>query len=454
LKEVIPIPKVVVEKIHMTYRMEYIKDVILARLIEENTYATLSALVVINNTQIIIGLASDEEFITKFFQTLEEVANTNDNLMELLLFVSELCDMGCILEEAQKIEFFSILYEKHFIELIEKFINNKDNKVRLVSTKILLTFAENDSHTFIQYMCGQKNKAVQIINVLIKQFLEDPDTAVKTHIYDILCIVLTIETEVINEFVDIFFEQYFSTLMAPLGSPVPSSGIHTDEISFVKSHLCELLSLLIKRHTTKTANAIIQNNIINTLLKLFSCKETFLYLDVIRLFRSIIEMKDTNILNKIVEENIFHPIIEKFIIVKDKKNLLNSAILELFNYIVSNNMKILIIHIYNKYFDKLKTINYVNTFELLEKRFNEKEKTNQKEDLNKTEKSVHPIIDLNRERFKKEFLEREREDLWLEGEDDDEEFLVSPSLKRQRESDEDIDTQRNVKQKSLQSVDN
>jgi len=42
----------------------------------------------------------------------------------------------------------------------------------------------------------------------------------------------------------------------------------------------------------------------------------------------------------------------------------------------------------------------------------------------------------------------------LEGEDDDEEFLVSPSLKRQRESDEDIDTQRNVKQKSLQSVDN
>jgi len=358
--------------------MEYIKDVILARLIEENTYATLSALVVINNTQIIIGLASDEEFITKFFQTLEEVANTNDNLMELLLFVSELCDMGCILEEAQKIEFFSILYEKHFIELIEKFINNKDNKVRLVSTKILLTFAENDSHTFIQYMCGQKNKAVQIINVLIKQFLEDPDTAVKTHIYDILCIVLTIETEVINEFVDIFFEQYFSTLMAPLGSPVPSSGIHTDEISFVKSHLCELLSLLIKRHTTKTANAIIQNNIINTLLKLFSCKETFLYLDVIRLFRSIIEMKDTNILNKIVEENIFHPIIEKFIIVKDKKNLLNSAILELFNYIVSNNMKILIIHIYNKYFDKLKTINYVNTFELLEKRFNEKRKNKPK----------------------------------------------------------------------------
>jgi len=114
LKEVIPIPKVVVEKIHMTYRMEYIKDVILARLIEENTYATLSALVVINNTQIIIGLASDEEFITKFFQTLEEVANTNDNLMELLLFVSELCDMGCILDEAQKIEFFSILYEKTF----------------------------------------------------------------------------------------------------------------------------------------------------------------------------------------------------------------------------------------------------------------------------------------------------------------------------------------------------
>jgi len=219
-------------------------------------------------------------------------------------------------------------------------------------------------------------------------------------------------------------------------SPIPPSGIHSEEISYVKSQLCELLSILIKKHSSITATAIIQYNMLRSLVKLFSCKETFLYLDIIRLFRSIIGIKDRNILNIIVEENIFAPIIEKFLLVKYKKNLLNSAILELFQYIVTNNIRILISDIYSKYYYKLKNITYVTTFGQLEQKYlHEKENIpNQISEKKKlTLKSKTPKSNQSK---KKEV---------------NNDSIKVPSLKRKRENDE-LETNRIIKRKRSTKV--
>lgn len=52
-KEVVPIEDPTVRaKIHQTYRMGYLKDVVLPRVLDDSTFATLSSLMLFNNIEV------------------------------------------------------------------------------------------------------------------------------------------------------------------------------------------------------------------------------------------------------------------------------------------------------------------------------------------------------------------------------------------------------------------
>ena len=55
--QVVPIKdKEVLGKIHQTYRIGYIKDVILPRVLDDATFATLASLMLFNNVEVLMAL--------------------------------------------------------------------------------------------------------------------------------------------------------------------------------------------------------------------------------------------------------------------------------------------------------------------------------------------------------------------------------------------------------------
>jgi len=52
-------------KIHQTYRIQYLKDVILPRSLDDATYATLSSLMLFNNVDVVLGLYQDTNFLPR-----------------------------------------------------------------------------------------------------------------------------------------------------------------------------------------------------------------------------------------------------------------------------------------------------------------------------------------------------------------------------------------------------
>ena len=55
-KEVVPIKKAILRsKIHQTYRMGYVKDVILPRVLDDTTFSTLSSMMLFNNVDVSIS---------------------------------------------------------------------------------------------------------------------------------------------------------------------------------------------------------------------------------------------------------------------------------------------------------------------------------------------------------------------------------------------------------------
>jgi len=133
----------------------------------------------------------------------------------------------------------------------------------------------------------------------------------------------------------------------------------------VKEAICDILAFCVAHHGYQIKYFLLGNNITAKVLNLLKSKHKHLVLAAIRFFRAFIGMKDDFYNKHLTKRNLFDPLIEVFKENVSKYNLINSAIIELFEFIRKENVKLLIQHIVENYAEFLKTVNYVDTFKLL-----------------------------------------------------------------------------------------
>ena len=71
-KEVVPIQDPAIRaKIHQTYRIGYLKDVILPRVLDDATFGTLTSIMLFNNVEVVLALQQDPAFLKELFNRLK-----------------------------------------------------------------------------------------------------------------------------------------------------------------------------------------------------------------------------------------------------------------------------------------------------------------------------------------------------------------------------------------------
>lgn len=85
----------------------------------------------------------------------------------------------------------------------------------------------------------------------------------------------------------------------------------------------------------------------------------------LKFFRTLISLQDTFYQALMTHNNTFGLILDIVCETMPRDNLLNSACLELFEFIKRENVKPFILHVVEKYREKLATITYVDTFQHL-----------------------------------------------------------------------------------------
>ncbi|KAG5110771.1 hypothetical protein JHK82_039994 [Glycine max] len=79
-KEAIPIKNtVVLSKIHQTYRVGFLKDVVLARVLDEATVANLNSMIHANNAIVVSLLKDDNTFIQELFARLKSLTTSPES---------------------------------------------------------------------------------------------------------------------------------------------------------------------------------------------------------------------------------------------------------------------------------------------------------------------------------------------------------------------------------------
>merc|ERR1712141_378432 len=113
--------------------------------------------------------------------------------------------------------------------------------------------------------------------------------------------------------------------------------------------------------------------VLRRILVLMKSQHTFLVLCALRFMRKIIALKDEFYNRYIIKGNLFAPVIDAFVMNNGRYNLLDSAILEMFEHIKLEDIKSLCTHVVEHFGPTLDKITYVQTFKALRLRYDQQQ---------------------------------------------------------------------------------
>uniref|UniRef100_A0A8B9HPG7 Protein phosphatase 4 regulatory subunit 3C n=1 Tax=Astyanax mexicanus TaxID=7994 RepID=A0A8B9HPG7_ASTMX len=435
-KEVIPITDSELrQKIHQTYRVQYIQDIILPTpsVFEENFLSTLTSFIFFNKVEIVSMLQEDEKFLTEVFAQLTDEATEEGKRRELVNFFKEFCAFSQTLQPQNRDAFFKTLANLGILPALEIIMGMDDLQVRAAATDIFSYLVEFSPSMVREFVMQEPQQAddddVLLINLVIKQMIcdSDPELGGAVQLMGLLRTLIdpenmlapTNKTEK-TEFLSFFYKYCMHVLTAPLlantaeerkgefyvtfrphlispylpeettkVNPVCPDNFQTAQLLAL---ILELLTFCVEHHTYHIKNYIMNKDLLRRVLVLMNSKHTFLALCALRFMRRIIGLKDEYYNRYIIKGNLFEPVINALLDNGTRYNLLNSAIIELFEFIKVEDIKSLIAHIVDNFYKALESIEYVQTFKGLKGRY-EQEKDRQSRGLSRYRRDARSLED-------------------------------------------------------------
>ncbi|KAL3162589.1 hypothetical protein ABBQ38_008638 [Trebouxia sp. C0009 RCD-2024] len=465
-KEVVPITSAEMkERIHQTYRMGYIKDVILPRVLDDQTFAALQSVMLMNNVEILYKLQQDPNFFPELFKKLKTTPSKAEAWSDLVKFLQELCGLARHLQPNTRAELLGQLVSLGLFEVLTNVIRSGDPALQLRATDVMLSAIQHDPAPLRHFMRSQKDH--ELFHLLVSVLEFGPDQGLQGQVVDIVRMLLDPDSmdqsPEKDPFLELFYDKYVGELINLLiegaeqnqqqsqeqvdafrrleqaasggegAGPGPSSQKQQEQEQEqqrqggpgVKKHIgsntmgmvLDLLCFCVQHHGYRIKSYILKRRLMPKLMKPIHCREKWLVIAAIRFLRTCISMKDEFYYRNITKENLFEPVFSVFLENGPRYNMLNSSVLELVDFIRKENIKTLVEHIVDQHIERLQGIEYVQTFKELKNKYEQN-----KESVVSAFASGPPNgVTAAAQRWRKDAraLEREEEDYFNEEDDDD-----------------------------------
>lgn len=429
-------------KIHQTYRVQYIQDIVLPApsVFEDAMLNSLSSFIFFNKCEIVTLIQEDEKYLDDLFSLLSDINTPLDKRRDSVLFLKEFCSYAQLLQPHAKEAFYKSLITLGILPALEIILNINDPKIKSASIDILTTIVEYSpslirDYTLSQYTNQEHDDDQCLLNITIEQMLNDsePELGGAVQLMGVIRILLDPETMLASanksektDFLNFFYKNSIHILIEPLlkntmNDKPANEDYHTVQLLGL---VLELLSFCVEHHSYHIKNCIISKDLLRRILVLMKSTHTFLVLCALRFLRKIISMKDDFYNRYIMKGNLFAPVVDAFIRNNGRYNLLESAILELFEFIKLEDIKILCTYVvenFGKIFDE---IQYVQTFKNLRNKYDQHQ-----DRIKDKEKGFDTMLsNLRHQRYRRDQRQPpEEEEMWFNEEDDFEDVPAATS---------------------------
>ncbi|XP_072955005.1 uncharacterized protein [Typha angustifolia] len=387
-KEAIPIKNnSVLSKIHQSYRVGYLKDVVLPRILDEPTIASLNSIIHANNAVVISLLKDDACFIQELFARMRSSIISAESKRDLVLFLHEFCSLSKSLQLVQQLRLFRDLANEGIFDIVADVLQSQDKKLVSVGTDILILFLNQDPNLLRSYIVLQEGNS--LLGLLVKGMVTDFGEDMHCQFLEIIRILVDSYATPGSQrdtIIEIFYEKHLDQLIDVIASSCPPKNNHStvgkspgigrrDEAHAatkpeILSNICELLCFCVIHHPYRIKCNFLMNNAIEKVLSLTRRREKFLVVAAVRFIRTIISRNDEHLLRHMVKYNLLKPVVEAFIENGNRYNMLHSGVLELLEYIRKDNFtKSLVIYIVDNFWDQLIKFENLGSIQALKIRY-------------------------------------------------------------------------------------
>ncbi|CAI5532732.1 unnamed protein product [Closterium sp. Naga37s-1] len=473
-REALPIPSAaLLAKIHQTYRLGYIKDVILPRALDDQTFSSINSLILFNNVEVVTTLHSSKPFLADLFARLRTSDPHSPQFTDLVRFLQEFCSLHKHLQLAQRTSFFSALIALGLFDVCTLVMQHPLHSVRLSGIDILMSLMVPDPAPLRTFLVEQPSHA--LLSCLVRGMVacRQAEGGLHAQLLEMLRVLLdpdTMDAADKSKFLDLFYEDYLQLLISAVvagtsasqpstcpsaarnstgamkkrraaqgradggasgrvdreagrgaggrgddAEPAERDGAEGREAERgggrgggargeeqggtegeerrggegggggqgeeppspdVLTSICDLLCFCVQHHSFRMKYYVLRNSVAEKVLRLTQRREKYLSVAAIRFLRCCVALKDDFYVRYLVKNRLLDPVMAAFRANGARYNLLNSAVLELIDFVRKENVRPLVAYIVESYGSWLDCIDYVDSFKLLRLKYEQNLESN------------------------------------------------------------------------------
>ena len=191
-KEVVPIEDPIIrKKIHSTWRLQYLKDVVLARILDDPTFSVLNSLIFFNQVDIVSHLQANTVFLKELFGIIDSPEVDLKRKKDAVCFIQQCCAIAKNLQGPARATLYTNFVQNGLLGVITFALLNKDSSIRVAGTDILVAMIDHDPGMVRAYIFKAINeKKTPLTDTLIELLLVEVDHGVKAQAADAIKVLL------------------------------------------------------------------------------------------------------------------------------------------------------------------------------------------------------------------------------------------------------------------------
>lgn len=296
------------KKIHHTYRLQYLKDVVLARILDDPTFSVLNSLIFFNQVDIVQHLQTNAAFLKELFGIFSPQELDQKRKKDAVLFIQQCCAIAKNLQPPARQTLYTNFLGHGLLSVINFALRHSDVGVRVGATDVLVSMIDHDPQMIRQTIFRQINeKQTPLTDSLIDLLLVEVDLGVKAQIADAIKVLLDPGSQsapldglakASSEFAsrmrpqpdpqqEIFLVNFYEESAKRLFKPLmdlkgrDKMDFTVQEVSLFV-HLIEILCFFIRQHQHRSKYFVLTENLSQRIAQLLSCPEKHLKLSKVK----------------------------------------------------------------------------------------------------------------------------------------------------------------------------
>lgn len=177
--------EVIKRRIHYTYRLQYLKDVVLARILDDPTFGVLNTLIFYHQVDITQSLQQNPAYLKELFSIFGPNEPSMQRKKDAVLIIQTFCATAKSLQGQNRGLLYHNFIQHGLLDVIQFALKHPDAAVRVAGSDILIALIEHDS-VLVRHIVFKATleKGKPLTDTLIELLLVEVDLGVKSQMAD------------------------------------------------------------------------------------------------------------------------------------------------------------------------------------------------------------------------------------------------------------------------------